>query len=156
MKTNFKNKLRIFAASALALAVLACTACSSEKPAKPDDLTSDDLYLKEQITENLSPEITEGKFAVEFIKSAKDKDDVIVNIFLDNDDTRSRKGQDAFFIKAFDIVKETDSDDKVEAMHVNYVDGESVLSIYDLEDFENATDENLTEKVSILELNVEK
>ncbi len=151
---NRKKTAGIVAAAVSAITILACSACSSDIQ-QAYNLSTEDVYFQSQLTEKLTDKYPYEDLSVNMIKSAQN-DDVIVNIFLDGTEFKTRKGQDEFFTEAFKTVKEEDKYNTVEALHINYADGEErILSIYDLYDFKGATDSNLAEKVTIMNLNAE-
>lgn len=150
-----KNKLKISAVIFSALIILFCAACSSEKP-EANALTSDDTRLQNSIAETLQSEFSADTVEVEMIKSATDKNAVIVNIIFDDSNLTTRDVQDDNFVQTFEIIKNIEGADSIEALHVNYTSGETLYAIYDLPLFDEATSDNLSERVSILDLTVIK
>lgn len=155
LSIKYKNRVKVLAGFMLASIILVLTACSSEKP-QPYAFTTEDTALQSAITENLKAQFETDSVSVEMVKSAKDEKAVIINIIFDDSALDTRKSQNENFYKTFDTVKSTENSDKIESLHVNYTSGETLYAIYDLPLFNEATSDNLEERVTILDLETTK
>ena len=154
MKKNNKNKFKILTALLAAVIVTITAACSSNNK-DTYELSNEDNEFKTQLTNILKNEFTSDTVSVEVINSANEED-VIVTVIFDDKDLNTRQKQNKRFIDTFETVKVNDNEKNIESLHVNYSDGDRLFSIYDLPDFQNANEDNLTERVTILDLDTDE